>query len=153
MNQQLTDVRNFMLACGQTTRSTPPTQLPRDEILLRCHLMQQMLDNLRQAMGVNEDQFGWSLDEIRKPLDHARLLDCLSDLIYTVFGTYQTLGLASVASSAFDQVHAANMTKIDPIYGTPLKDLNGRVLKGPHYVAPDFSRLLQTFNENDSPFK
>ena len=147
MQNSLNSVREFMEAMDQPIRHTPVTQLSIEETMFRCHLLREMFNELRESLGVYEDEFGWSMKEVRKPLDPAKLLDSLSDTLYVVLGLYHTLGLASVADAAFDEVHRANMTKKDPATGKFLKDLNGRVLKGPNYRHPDFTAILESLQK------
>lgn len=42
---------------------------------------------------------------------------------------------------AFKRVHASNMSKLDDL-GKPMYRGDGKVLKGPNYVPPDFSDLI-----------
>lgn len=137
-----------MEGCDQTVRHTPISQLSIEETMLRLNLLRVEFESVREAMGVHEDAFGWHMDEVRKPLDRERCLRALTDLLYVTFGTYHTLGLGEYANAAFDAVHRSNMTKIGP-NGKCQRDLNGRVLKGPNYMRPNFDDV---FNPPSNPF-
>lgn len=63
----------------------------------------------------------------------------LADLIIVTYGYGATFGWN--VDEAVRRVHASNMSKNGPD-GKPIKDENGKVLKGPNYKAPDLSDLV-----------
>lgn len=68
----------------------------------------------------------------------AALLKELSDLQYVVSFFANTFGLPLQA--AFERVHASNMTKL--VDGKPLKNEEGKVMKGPNYRPPYLKDLF-----------
>lgn len=44
-------------------------------------------------------------------------------------------------------IHASNMTKINPETGKPDRREDGKILKGPNYVAPDMSELVEEWKQ------
>ena len=150
MNNALKSVEKFMEAADQTVRYTPVTQLPVDEIFPRLHLINEQFEAVRESLGVNDDGFGWSLYEPRRAIIPARVLQDLTDLLYVVMGTYLSLGLGAVAQQAFDEVHKSNMSKL--VDGKFVKSPTGKILKGPNYSAPDFTKILNA-DQTNSVFK
>ncbi|MET8555646.1 hypothetical protein ABZV64_11855 [Streptomyces sp. NPDC004959] len=64
----------------------------------------------------------------------------LADLVYVTYGTALTHGIDLDAVLA--EVHRANMSKLGPD-GTPVRRADGKVMKGPHYRAPDIAAVLR----------
>jgi len=141
MNTQLDQVRNFMIAGGQSTRSEPITQLDRREAILRLDLISEELDELRDALS-NPDTAHYQ--SLITNVDKLAALDALTDILYVVFGTYHTLGLAHLAEAAFDEVQSSNMTKVDPATGLCIRDANGKIQKPSGYRRPNLSKLFTT---------
>ena len=63
----------------------------------------------------------------------ANLLKEAVDLLYVTYGFLWAMGYD--ADKLFDIVHKSNMSKLGP-NGKPIKDENGKVLKGPNYKPP-----------------
>lgn len=63
----------------------------------------------------------------------------LADLAYVTYGAALTLGID--LDLAVAEVHRANMSKLG-IDGKPIMRGDGKVLKGPHYRAPDMTPAL-----------
>lgn len=64
----------------------------------------------------------------------------LADLVYVVYGTAVALGID--LDEAVREVHRANMSKLGTD-GRPLLRADGKVLKGPHFRAPDVSSAVR----------
>ncbi|ASY34187.1 MULTISPECIES: pyrophosphohydrolase domain-containing protein [Streptomyces] len=64
----------------------------------------------------------------------------LADLVYVTYGTALTHGIDLDAVLA--EVHRANMSKLGPD-GSPVRRADGKVMKGPHYRAPDIAAVLR----------
>ena len=62
----------------------------------------------------------------------------LADLLYVVYGTGVSLGLD--LDEAFKRVHESNMSKL--VDGKPLKNKDGKVIKGPFYKKPFLQDLV-----------
>lgn len=67
------------------------------------------------------------------------LLKELADLVYVTYGFAATFGWD--LDEAVRRVHASNMSKLDSD-GQPIYREDGKVLKGPHYAAPDLKDLV-----------
>lgn len=73
--------------------------------------------------------------------DTTATLHELADLRYVCDGTIGQLGLAPVFRAAFEEIHRANMSKLDE-GGRPIRDSAGRVVKSELYKPADISRLI-----------
>ncbi len=68
----------------------------KDRCLLRINLLQEELNELKEALDNN---------------DIVEAVDALADLQYVLSGAILELGLASKFASIFDEVHRSNMSK------------------------------------------
>ena len=68
----------------------------------------------------------------------SNVLKELADLLYVVYGTGVSLGLD--LDEAFNRVHESNMSKL--VHGKPLKNKDGKVIKGPFYKKPYLQDLV-----------
>lgn len=94
---------------------------------LRINLLAEELDELREALAAG---------------DLVETLDALIDLQYVLDGAFLSFGLQSVKQAAFDEVHRSNMSKLGED-GKPIRrPEDGKVLKGPHYFAPDMAQFV-----------
>ena len=139
MNDQLLQVRNFMLACDQTTRQTPSALVPMEERVLRLKLLSEELDELMDSLGVCKLTTG-QLTYVERPVDSVAALDALTDILYVLLGTYHTLGLANHAEAAFAEVHRSNLSKL--VDGKVLRRADGKILKPSTYTPPRLERIL-----------
>lgn len=94
--------------------------------------------------GSDKDMLRWSLikeeyEEVMDANDPAHLLKELADLVYVTYGFAATFGWN--LDEAVRRVHASNMSKLGDD-GQPIYREDGKVLKGPHYEAPDLNDLV-----------
>jgi hypothetical protein len=83
--------------------------------------------------------FDWK----KKPFNQAAtesLLKELGDLVYVCYQMAACLGLD--LDHAMQLIHESNMTKLGDD-GKPFRDEAGKVQKGPNYVKPDLSEIVQ----------
>lgn len=71
--------------------------------------------------------------------DLVEVADALADLLYVVYGTALAYGID--IDAVFKEVHASNMTKLGKD-GTPIRDDDGKVKKGPDFKPPAIAQLL-----------
>lgn len=71
--------------------------------------------------------------------DGAEVADAGGDIVYVVIGMLIEMGYDIRA--VIDEIHAANMTKLGD-NGLPILREDGKVLKGPHYHAPNIPATL-----------
>lgn len=65
-----------------------------------------------------------------------------------VFDACQNLRIpVELVEAAISIIHDANMTKINPETGKPDRREDGKILKGPNYVAPDMTGLVESWKQ------
>lgn len=117
-------VGEFMDAFGQEVKQTP--EFPSKEIAdLRDDLIAEELEEFRQAVAKG---------------DLTGVADALSDLLYVVYGAGHSFGID--LDLTFNVVHDSNMSKLGA-NGKPIYRKDGKVMKGPNYVPPDFSVIFK----------
>ncbi|MFE9248547.1 hypothetical protein [Streptomyces sp. NPDC007088] len=116
-------VRAFHTAVGLDARHVPTELPPR----LAAHRQDLLAEEYAEVAEVAVDG----------PLD--RFAHELADLVYVAYGTALVHGIDLDAVLA--EVHRANMSKLGPD-GEPERRADGKVLKGPHYRAPDIAAEL-----------
>ena len=72
-------------------------------------------------------------------VDTVAYADALADLIYVCFGAGIEAGID--LNMVLRDVHRSNMSKLDAD-GRPIYREDGKVLKGPHYSAPNIKEVL-----------
>lgn len=93
---------------------------------LRINLITEELNELSDAL------------EEKNPV---KALDALADLQVVLDGAFLSLGFYPLKIAAVAEAHRANMSKLGED-GKPILRADGKYLKGPNYVPPDFERLL-----------
>lgn len=94
--------------------------------------------------GSDKDMLRWNLikeeyEEVMDAITPDNLLKELADLVYVTYGFAATFGWN--LDEAVRRVHASNMSKLGED-GKPIYREDGKVLKGPHYEAPDLNDLV-----------
>lgn len=116
-------VKKFMEAFGQDVKDKP--EFPDNEtIVLRLDLIQEELEELREAIG---------------NADIVEVADALTDILYVTYGAGHAFGIDLEA--CFREVHYSNMSKLED--GKPIYREDGKVLKGKNYFAPNLKRVLE----------
>lgn len=146
---ELDKVRQFMEANDQRVRFRPVDNIPEWEKTLRVALICEEVKELGTALGVNFDFSNLIAKD--SAIDPVAALDALTDLMYVTLGTYHTLGLANIAKEAFNEVHESNMSKMGPD-GRPIKDLSGKVKKGPNYFPPNLKIIVDSARKEPTIF-
>ena len=116
-------VEEFMTTFGQNVLKQP-TLADNDTKLLRLSLIEEELQELRAALGDK---------------DIVEVADALTDLLYVIYGMGHTYGIN--LDACFVEVHASNMSKLDSD-GNPIYRVDGKVLKGDDYFAPDLRTVI-----------
>ena len=116
-------VRKFMETFGQEIKEK--SGFPDDKITsLRYDLINEELNELKEAMD-NKD-----LKEVA---------DALTDILYVTYGTGHAFGIN--LDKCFEEVQNSNMSKLGS-NGEPIYNEKGKVMKGPNYFKPDFTKYL-----------
>ena len=125
--------QTFDLACPEA----PPLFADPDEVRLRMRLIKEEYDEVFAELV--------SLLNAHTPEDvldcYARLLKELADLRYVVEGT--AVSFALPIDEAYLAVHESNMSKVGD-GGQPIRDVGGKVLKGPNYKSPAIYQFVPT---------
>ncbi|MFF4543457.1 MazG nucleotide pyrophosphohydrolase domain-containing protein [Streptomyces sp. NPDC001435] len=117
-------VREFHVAFGLDARSRP-TEVPAE---LAAHRGELLAEEAAEVAEV----------AVAGPLD--RLAHELADVVYVAYGTALVHGIDLDAVIA--EVHRSNMSKLGPD-GEVARRVDGKVLKGEHYAAPDVTAVLR----------
>ena len=82
------------------------------------------------------------LIELKEAIENKNLTevaDALTDILYVTYGAGHAFGIN--LDECFDEVQKSNMSKLD-IDGKPIFNDKGKVMKGPNYFKPNFSKLI-----------
>lgn len=102
----------------------------------------ELLENQLDLIAEESNEFYEALDECFNNLQNTRArinaLKELADLVYVCFQFAATAGWE--LDEALARVHTSNMSKL--VDGKPLKNEQGKVLKGPNYEPPFLDDLI-----------
>ncbi len=127
MQKQLNAVKEFHTAFGLGFSEIVKGDLGENKNLLRFNLMKEENEEYLEAVQNN---------------DVTEIADALGDMLYILCGTIIEHGLQNKIEEVFDEIQRSNMSKLDE-NGKPIYREDGKVLKGPNYFKPDFSRILK----------
>ena len=97
---------------------------------------EEFLDSHRRVY-IDYGRLGASNDLVN--VDTVAYADALADLVYVCFGAAIEAGID--LNMVLREVHSSNMSKLDAD-GKPIYREDGKVLKGPHYSAPNIKEVL-----------
>ena len=83
------------------------------------------------------------LKELKDAVESKNLVevaDALTDILYVTYGAGHAFGIN--LDACFNEVQKSNMSKLG-IDGKPIYNEKGKVMKGPNYFIPDFSKLIK----------
>ena len=116
-------VGTFMKTFGQEVKTKP--SFSSDKInKLRIDLIKEELQELTEAM---------------QKKDLLQVADALTDILYVTYGAGHAFGIN--LDKCFDEVQNSNMSKLGED-GKPIYNESGKVMKGPNYFKPDFSKIF-----------
>jgi len=117
-------VKEFMATFGQEVKTK--SRFPNKDIVnLRIKLIEEELEELKEAI---------------KEKDLLEVADALTDILYVTYGAGHAFGIN--LDECFDEVQKSNMSKLG-IDGKPIFNDKGKVMKGPNYFKPNFSKLIE----------
>ena len=120
-------VKEFMQKFKQEVKSKP--SFPDDNIIkLRINLIKEELLELEEALN-------------EKNIEETA--DALTDILYVTYGAGHAFGID--LDKCFDEVQKSNMSKLDK-FGNPIYNDQGKVMKGPLYLKPNFKKILNIKN-------
>jgi predicted HAD superfamily Cof-like phosphohydrolase len=116
-------VGTFMKTFGQEVKTKP--SFSSDKInKLRIDLIKEELEELTEAM---------------QKKDLLEVADALTDILYVTYGAGHAFGIN--LDACFNEVQNSNMSKLGKD-GKPIYNESGKVMKGPNYFKPDFSKII-----------
>lgn len=127
MQKQLNAVKEFHTAFTIGHSETPRADLGTSKNLLRYNLMKEENEEYLEAVQNN---------------DIIEIADALGDMMYILCGTIIEHGLQHKIEEVFDEIQRSNMSKLGED-GKPIYREDGKVMKGPNYFKPDFSKILK----------
>ncbi len=127
MQKQLLAVKEFHTAFAIGHSEHPRADLGETKKMLRFNLMKEENEEYLEAVQNN---------------DLIEIADALGDMLYILCGTIIEHGLQHKIEEVFDEIQRSNMSKLDED-GNPIYREDGKVMKGPNYFKPDFSKILR----------
>ena len=126
MIKQLNSVKEFHTAFEIGFSESPKSDLGESKNVLRFNLMKEENEEYLEAVQNN---------------DLIEIADALGDMLYILCGTIIEHGLQHKIEAVFDEIQRSNMSKLDHD-GKPIYREDGKVMKGPNYFKPDFSKII-----------
>ena len=126
MQKQLEAVKLFHTTYGLGVSENMKADLGTQKNNLRFELMKEENEEYLEAVNNN---------------DIVEIADALGDMMYILCGTIIEHGLQHHIEAVFDEIQKSNMSKLGTD-GKPIYREDGKVLKGPNYFKPDFSKLF-----------
>ncbi|WP_278035220.1 nucleoside triphosphate pyrophosphohydrolase family protein [Flavobacterium nitratireducens] len=127
MQDQINSVKEFHTAFGIGYSETPIADLGETKNTLRYHLMKEENEEYLEAVKNN---------------DLVEIADALGDMMYILCGTIIEHGLQDKIEAVFDEIQRSNMSKLGED-GKPIYREDGKVMKGPNYFKPDFTKIFE----------
>lgn len=127
MQKQINAVKDFHKAFKIGYSEKPIANLGETKNNLRYNLMKEENEEYLEAVQNN---------------DLTEIADALGDMMYILCGTILEHGLQYKMEEVFDEIQRSNMSKLDE-NGNPIYREDGKVMKGPNYFKPDFSKILR----------
>ncbi len=126
MKKQLNAVKDFHDTFGLNYNDSPTVDLEKKIIELRFNLMKEENDEYIEAARNN---------------DVVEVADALGDMLYILCGTIIEHGMSDIIEDVFDEIQKSNMSKLGAD-GKPIYREDGKVMKGPNYFKPNFSKFF-----------
>ena len=116
-------VKKFMETFDQEIKEK--ASFPNDKIIsLRYELIKEELEEFKDAIDKK---------------DIREVADALTDILYVTYGAGHAFGIN--LDKCFKEVQNSNMSKLGED-GKPIYNDKGKVMKGPNYFKPDFSKFV-----------
>ena len=116
-------VRIFMKTFGQEVKNRPAFSSEKIN-KLRYDLIKEELTELKDAI---------------EKKDLLEVADALTDILYVTYGAGHAFGIN--LDKCFEEVQNSNMSKLDN-NGKPIYNEFGKVMKGPNYLKPNLSKII-----------
>ena len=119
-------VKDFHDTFGLNYNDSPTVDLGKKIIELRFNLMKEENEEYIEAARNN---------------DIIEIADALGDMLYILCGTIIEHGMSDIIEDVFDEIQKSNMSKLGSD-GKPIYREDGKVMKGPNYFKPNFSKFF-----------
>ena len=126
MKKQMNAVKDFHDTFGLSSNDSPTVALEKKIIELRYNLMKEENEEYIEAARKN---------------DIIEVADALGDMLYILCGTIIEHGMSDIIEDVFDEIQKSNMSKLGAD-GKPIYRKDGKVMKGPNYFKPNFSKFF-----------
>ena len=126
MKKQMNAVKDFHDTFGLSYNDSPTVDLEKKIIELRYNLMKEENEEYIEAARKN---------------DIIEVADALGDMLYILCGTIIEHGMSDIIEDVFDEIQKSNMSKLGAD-GKPIYRKDGKVMKGPNYFKPNFSKFF-----------
>ena len=126
MKKQLNAVKDFHNKFGLSYNYSPTVELKKKIIELRYNLMKEENEEYIEAARNN---------------DITEVADALGDMLYILCGTIIEHGMSDIIEDIFDEIQKSNMSKLGAD-GKPIYREDGKVMKGPNYFKPNFTKFF-----------
>lgn len=126
MKKQLESVKLFHQSFGLGVSEVTKADLGESVNMLRFNLMKEENEEYLEAVQNN---------------DIVEIADALGDMLYILCGTIIEHGLQHKIEEVFDEIQRSNMSKLGED-GKPIYREDGKVMKGPNYFKPDFTKIF-----------
>ena len=126
MKKQLDSVKQFHDTYKIGYSNVPIADLGLEKNKLRFKLMSEENEEYLDASNNN---------------DIIEVADALGDMLYILCGTIIEHGMHDIIEPVFDEIQKSNMSKLGAD-GKPIYREDGKVMKGPNYFKPNFSKFF-----------
>jgi predicted HAD superfamily Cof-like phosphohydrolase len=132
MQTNFQKVGEFMRCMRQDVKTSPVSTVENKLVHLRMDLIKEESEEL-------EEEFISILKTNDNPPKLRNLAKELTDLLYVVYGAGHAFGID--LDKCFEEVHNSNLSKLGND-GRPVYRDDGKVVKGPNYMAPDMRKIV-----------
>ena len=126
MKKQIDSVKQFHKTYKIGYSDKPLASLGKNKNRLRFKLMSEENDEYLAAADNN---------------DMIEVADALGDMLYILCGTILEHGMQDLIEPVFDEIQKSNMSKLGED-GNPIFRKDGKVMKGPNYFKPNFTKFF-----------
>ena len=126
MKKQIDSVKQFHDTYKIGYKNKPTANIGSEKNKLRFKLMSE--ENEEYLVAANNN-------------DMIEVADALGDMLYILCGTILEHGMQDIIEPIFDEIQKSNMSKLGDD-GNPIFREDGKVLKGPNYFKPNFTKFF-----------
>ena len=110
-----------------------PTLFPSGDVESDTRLANLRVNLIKEELG--------ELCDALEAEDVVEVADALGDILVVTLGAALVWGIP--IKDVFDEIHRANMSKLDPETGKPIFREDGKIMKGSAYAPPDVKSIIE----------